>query len=85
MAQILLSLREIWMACGGNFPRWDHPSRVSDSKREWDFRGLGIQGVPAIFVVQPDTEVAKPIAYGLQSLEQIELNLVRQLDEERTL
>lgn len=41
----------------------------------------GIQGVPAVFVVQPVTEMVKPIAYGVGSLEQLEQNLVRQLED----
>lgn len=41
----------------------------------------GIQWVPAVFVVQPETEIVKPISYGVGSLEQVEKNLVRQLDD----
>lgn len=87
MAQILLSLREKygWHVVGISQDGTILPEFPDSKKENGISEAWGIQGVPAIFVVQPDTEVAKPIAYGLQSLEQIELNLVRQLDEERTL
>lgn len=39
----------------------------------------GIKGVPAVFVVNPETEQVIPIGHGLISLEQLEHNLMRQV------
>lgn len=39
----------------------------------------GLRGVPAVFVVNPETEQVIPIGHGLISLDQLERNLIRQV------
>jgi conjugal transfer pilus assembly protein TraF len=50
-----------------------------DSKRDNGIsQAWNIQGVPAVFVVNPETEQVIPIGHGLISLDQLEHNLIRQ-------
>lgn len=51
-----------------------------DSKRDNGISQLwNIKGVPAVFVVNPETEQVIPIGHGLISLDQLEHNLILQL------
>lgn len=51
-----------------------------DSKRDNGIsQAWGIKGVPAVFVVNPETEQVIPIGHGLISLDQLERNLILQL------
>jgi conjugal transfer pilus assembly protein TraF len=51
-----------------------------DSKRDNGIsQAWGIKGVPAVFVVSPETEQVIPIGHGLISLDQLERNLILQL------
>jgi conjugal transfer pilus assembly protein TraF len=51
-----------------------------DSKRDNGIsHAWGIKGVPAVFVVNPETEQVIPIGHGLISLDQLERNLILQL------
>jgi type-F conjugative transfer system pilin assembly protein TraF len=52
----------------------------SDSKRDNGIsQAWGIKGVPAVFVVNPETEQVIPIGHGLISLDQLERNLLIQI------
>ena len=51
-----------------------------DSKRDNGIsQAWSIKGVPAVFVVNPETEQIIPIGHGLISLDQLEHNLILQL------
>jgi conjugal transfer pilus assembly protein TraF len=51
-----------------------------DSKRDNGIsQSWGIKSVPAVFVVNPETEQIIPIGHGLISLDQLERNLILQL------
>lgn len=51
-----------------------------DSKRDNGIsHAWGIKGVPAVFVVNPETEQVIPIGHGLISLDQLERNLILQV------
>ena len=41
----------------------------------------GIKGVPAVFVVNPESETVTPIGHGMISLEQLEKNLILQIKD----
>jgi len=56
-----------------------------DSKRDNGIsQAWGIKGVPAVFVVNPETEQVTPIGHGLISLDQLERNLILQLFQKGT-
>lgn len=58
---------------------------VPDSKRDNGIsHAWGIKGVPAVFVVNPETEQIIPIGHGLISLDQLERNLILQLFKKGT-
>jgi conjugal transfer pilus assembly protein TraF len=55
-------------------------SEFPESKRDNGIsQAWGIKGVPAVFVVNPETEQVIPIGHGLISLDQLERNLILQL------
>lgn len=60
-------------------------SEFPDSKRDNGIsQAWNIKGVPAVFVVSPETEQVIPIGHGLISLDQLERNLILQLFQKGT-
>jgi conjugal transfer pilus assembly protein TraF len=55
-------------------PEFPESKRDNGISQAW-----GIKGVPAVFVVNPETEQVTPIGHGLISLDQLEHNLILQL------
>lgn len=59
---------------GRVLPEFPESKRDNGISQAW-----GIKGVPAVFVVNPETEQIIPIGHGLISLDQLERNLILQL------
>jgi len=59
---------------GSVLPEFPESKRDNGISQAW-----GIKGVPAVFVVNPETEQVTPIGHGLISLDQLERNLILQL------
>ena len=59
---------------GHILPEFPESKRDNGISHAW-----GIKGVPAVFVVNPETEQVIPIGHGLISLDQLERNLILQL------
>lgn len=60
-------------------------SEFPESKRDNGIsQAWGIKGVPAVFVVNPETEQVIPIGHGLISLDQLEHNVILQLFKKGT-
>lgn len=59
---------------GQVLPEFPESKRDNGISHAW-----GIKGVPAVFVVNPETEQVIPIGHGLISLDQLERNLILQL------
>jgi conjugal transfer pilus assembly protein TraF len=64
---------------GQVLPEFPESKRDNGISQAW-----GIKGVPAVFVVNPETEQVIPIGHGLISLEQLEHNLLLQLFKKGT-
>lgn len=64
---------------GHVLPEFPESKRDNGISQAW-----GIKGVPAVFVVNPETEQVIPIGHGLISLEQLERNLILQLFKKGT-
>jgi conjugal transfer pilus assembly protein TraF len=59
---------------GRMLPEFPESKRDNGISQAW-----GIKGVPAVFVVNPETEQVIPIGHGLISLDQLEHNMILQL------
>ena len=59
---------------GVSLPEFPDSKKDNGISQAW-----GLKGVPAVFVVNPETEQAIPIGHGLISLNQLERNLMVQL------
>ncbi|MDP3334468.1 MAG: type-F conjugative transfer system pilin assembly protein TraF [Alphaproteobacteria bacterium] len=64
---------------GHVLPEFPETKRDNGISQAW-----GIKGVPAVFVVNPETEQVIPIGHGLISLDQLERNLILQLFQKGT-
>jgi conjugal transfer pilus assembly protein TraF len=64
---------------GRVLPEFPESKRDNGISQAW-----GIKGVPAVFVVNPETEQIIPIGHGLISLDQLEQNLILQLFQKGT-
>jgi conjugal transfer pilus assembly protein TraF len=64
---------------GAVLPEFPESKRDNGISQAWN-----IKGVPAVFVVSPETEQVIPIGHGLISLDQLERNLILQLFQKGT-
>ncbi len=81
MAKVVKQLSEKygWKVLGVSQDGMMLPEFPESKKDNGISQAWGIKGVPAVFVVNPETEQVIPIGHGLISLDQLEHNLILQL------